>query len=323
MWNIFEGYKVKAFDSLSISVPGEPIDPQTTIPLNSNSLPYFLPYYYSSYYPIQMMMQFIKTNIRYVQTFEYVNGVLKSLNYIPRYQIDQIKFMKPGLAYKLSLYVPVRSFTYPTPSVITDSINTYGMNTQVNANTFATGENNRILVIPESVIKIPAGAEVRAFKKGGAEVGFEIAQGGNMAVSMWDSASLTDYDEFVLEINNNNTTKSYPLSFSKNTSKDENLYVLDNITAVNDLSQWNLKVKAYPTQVTDEVNLEVTLDKATPVTVTIYNLVGNKVDAKEFSGLNQGVHLLQINVDNLISGQYIYEVKTKNKITRGKIQVIR
>jgi PKD repeat protein len=324
MWSMYEGYKVKAFDSIDLKVSGIPIYPQTLIPLNGTKFPNFLPYYYDKSFMIKHMMLYDISNIRYVQTFEYKNGVLHALNFIPKYGIDQIVYMKPGLAYKLSEYVPRRSFIYPPEDA--DFINTKAMNISEFTSLIALPEyeNNRILVITEEVLKISAGSIVEAYTKNGELVGTEISDGGNLALSMWNSSDLNDYDEFMLVITNKIKPVKYDLSFSKNTTQDEQLYILENVTTgIIKIMNEKLKVKAFPTVADEYFNLDITLDRTSNLEVSVINLMGKVIKHTDYKNFTPGTHPVKVDVSNLLSGQYIYQVKTNTSIARGKIQVNR
>jgi PKD repeat protein len=319
VWNSYEGYKIRAFEKFQITVNGTNIDAQTVIPLPGNKLPYFLPYYYTRCYPIKLLMYQIHNNVRYVQTYRYYNGALRALNYIPKYEIDQIKYMQPGYAYKLSLILPMRSFVYP-PIDLCDS-------TQLSNNGNLKGlivyaESNRVLVIPEEVLSIGNGALVKAYTTNGTLVGDEIAEGGNTAITLWDTDIEEKYDEFVLEITENEVIQSYKLSFSKNTISDGDLYILQGIpNSIVENNSGKLKINVYPTIVRDELNIDINQYKSSSVEIAVYNLLGKKMKQTVYGNIAAGSKQLKINTVDLSAGHYLYEIRTTDSSVRGKFIV--
>ncbi|MBN1416918.1 MAG: PKD domain-containing protein [Bacteroidales bacterium] len=325
IWNILEGYKVKSFENAILRIPGNTIDPQLTIQLPGTRRPYFLPYFYTQAYPIRSMMRNVADNIRYVQTFEYINGVVRALNYIPQYGIDQIHTMKPGYAYKISFITPMRSFTYPYADEDTVWIPCYETKSTSEPSIVADPEmeNNRILVVPEEVLSISAGARVTVYADNNIQVGNEIAEGGNLALTMWDLPD-NEYMIITLNIEDENKTESYTINLSQQTNVDDGMIVLTKgmITGIDPAGASTVH-RLYPTIAENEVHLELYLEKYSDVSVILYDMLGNRVGQFDFSNAGAGVNHFIFAVGNLANGQYLYSVKTADILTRGKFQVQR
>ncbi|MBN2275515.1 MAG: PKD domain-containing protein [Bacteroidales bacterium] len=324
IWNNLEGYKVKSFENTSLQITGKHVDPQINIPLPGSKKPYFLPYLYTSPYPVKSMMRYNTNNIRYVQTYEYIDGVIKALNYIPKYDIDQIHYMKPGYAYKLSFITPMRSFTYPPAeedSVWLSSRDFKSTPDELSVMPEFETENNRILVIPEQVLSIDAGAEVKIFAGNNILVGSETATGGNMAVTMWDLPE-SEYIIVYLKIEEDGGTSLYTIDLSSQTSIDDGLIVLTEgmISGMDEEETW-LAHKLYPTVTDDEISFDVYLEKASDIDIAVYDMLGNRVKQFDFASVSAGMNHFTVAVGNLANGQYLYSIKTNEKLNRGKFQV--
>lgn len=320
-WNTLEGYKVKSFDSTILTVTGTDINPQTTIPLPDNFHPYFLPYYYNVAYPIKPMLASISSYIRYVQTFEYVNGKVRALNYIPQYNIDQIKTMKPGLAYKLSLNGLLNSFNYPlAPNDCT--ICCYYPWNETGADSKSWDESNRVLVIPQQYLNITKNAKIYAYTEENVLVGQETSEGGNVAVTLWDLQGESGYNNIILKVTNNDSTQNYAINLTTDAETEGDLKILNKkvVTGTNNLISKDA-IRAYPTITSQDFYIDVNFDYTSTIEVSFYNLLGQKMKQTEFKNVSAGSNQLKVDVGNLNSGQYIYHVKTNKQFYSGKLQV--
>ena len=285
-WNILEGYKVKSLDNAILRVSGKSVDPQLNIPLPGSRRPYFLPYFYDRPYPIQSMMRYITENIRYVQTYEYINGSIKALNYIPRYGIDQIHNMKPGYAYRLSLITPMRSFTYPPADRDTNWLCCHDLKSAGVESSFMPDiemESNRILVIPGEVLNIGAGAEVSIFAGDNILVGSATAEGGNLAVTMWNLSN-NEYNVVQMTVEEENKPRSYTIDLSQQETDDDGLIVLNEgmISGI-DLDVISMGHSLYPTVADNEVSLEIYLERSSDLSLVLYDMLGNRVKQIDFN----------------------------------------
>jgi hypothetical protein len=313
IWNVLEGYKVKSLDNTILRISGKSVDPQLNIPLPGSRRPYFLPYYYDRPYPIQSMMRNITDNIRFVQTYEYVDGMIKALNYIPRYGINQIHNMKPGYAYKFSLITPMRSFTYPPADQDSNWICCYNLKStwiETSVMPDIEKESNRILVVPEEVLSI--GDNIL--------VGSEIAEGGNVALTMWDLPN-NEYSMIQMNVEEENRIIAYTINLSQFTLDDGLIILTKGMISGIDEHEVSLVHRLYPTVAENEVSLEIFLGKASDISVVLYDMLGNRVKQIEFTSAAAGMNHFAFEVGNLANGQYLYCINTSDGLTRGKFQV--
>ncbi|MBE0663964.1 MAG: T9SS type A sorting domain-containing protein [Bacteroidales bacterium] len=77
----------------------------------------------------------------------------------------------------------------------------------------------------------------------------------------------------------------------------------------------------YPNPVSGKTNFIVELDNLVKVTVDIYNIMGQKVQAEDKGQLNPGRHLFQIDMNAFAPGLYFYTVKAGDQIVTRKMIV--
>jgi hypothetical protein len=77
----------------------------------------------------------------------------------------------------------------------------------------------------------------------------------------------------------------------------------------------------YPNPVSGRTNFIVELDNHVKVTVDIYNIMGQKVQAENKGQLNPGRHLFQIDMNTFAPGLYFYTVKAGDQIVTRKMIV--
>jgi len=89
-------------------------------------------------------------------------------------------------------------------------------------------------------------------------------------------------------------------------------------TGVNE-NEAAVNMNIYPNPTSEYSYIDLNLQKASKVNVTITNLVGQEVFNKEFGQLSAGNHMLTVNVNNLNSGIYFYTVQSGNERITKKV----
>lgn len=89
------------------------------------------------------------------------------------------------------------------------------------------------------------------------------------------------------------------------------------ISAMSDVSVF----KSYPNPVRDNLNLDFQLRNSGSIEVSIINVNGQVTKAASYNNLNSGFHNKSINVSNLPSGFYMYEVSSNTGKTYGKFVI--
>jgi hypothetical protein len=77
--------------------------------------------------------------------------------------------------------------------------------------------------------------------------------------------------------------------------------------------------KVYPNPATDQARVEFTLTGSSKVTIYMYDLAGNTVNALDLGYLATGKHEVNLSVGDYPTGTYILRVNTGSKSSSGKI----
>lgn len=80
-----------------------------------------------------------------------------------------------------------------------------------------------------------------------------------------------------------------------------------------------LDVKVYPNPFSSEINLSVSLEKSTNVTLAVYNLNGQLIKSVDFGEVAPGTQRFTYSATDLKTGVYFYQVVTDEAISTGKI----
>ncbi len=96
----------------------------------------------------------------------------------------------------------------------------------------------------------------------------------------------------------------------------------DVATGINDLiadDRNAANVTVYPNPFSSEINITANLLMKNSISVSVYNMSGQLVKSNSFGTTPAGKHTFTLNVDNLESGIYFYQVVTNKVISTGKI----
>jgi len=79
----------------------------------------------------------------------------------------------------------------------------------------------------------------------------------------------------------------------------------------------------YPNPFNPSTTINFSLPKTTDVTLTIYNTLGEKITELVRSRLEAGKYSFEWNAQNIVSGIYIYELKTNNVLLTKKMVLLK
>lgn len=80
-------------------------------------------------------------------------------------------------------------------------------------------------------------------------------------------------------------------------------------------------MEVYPNPVEDQGLIEYTLEKATTVDLSIYNMNGQSLKTLEEGQRTAGQHTVNFDVTDLESGAYIYKLQTNDGVSTGRLMV--
>ncbi len=80
----------------------------------------------------------------------------------------------------------------------------------------------------------------------------------------------------------------------------------------------------YPNPFNPTTNIEFSLSKSAPVTLTVFDITGRKVQSLFLNkSFNAGTHTVQFDADNLSSGVYIYRLEVAGEVFTKKLTLIK
>lgn len=82
-------------------------------------------------------------------------------------------------------------------------------------------------------------------------------------------------------------------------------------------------LKAYPNPANDQLNLVINSPAEMEVNVELINVLGQIRNIKTTQVLSSGENHLEINLDNIETGTYLYMVYSADRVLRGRISIIR
>ena len=91
-------------------------------------------------------------------------------------------------------------------------------------------------------------------------------------------------------------------------------------TDVTDLTALDKLITVYPNPASNELFLDCTLPKASNISVTVTNMVGEQVMMKDFKNVNK-MELLQLNTASLENGIYLVKVSNGTNSFNTKVMV--
>lgn len=95
----------------------------------------------------------------------------------------------------------------------------------------------------------------------------------------------------------------------------------DGITSVNENNVTNIQLSVYPNPADEIFNINFSLNNTTPVSVNIYNTLGETLKNIEAGTLQKGKHSLQVDARNFAKGIYVCEMNVGGKIQTVKFAV--
>jgi hypothetical protein len=92
------------------------------------------------------------------------------------------------------------------------------------------------------------------------------------------------------------------------------------ITDINEIESVS-SLSVYPNPAGDVLNLTLELSQATPMTLSLIDQLGQKVEVRDLSKLESGVNELEMDVSGLSSGVYYLQIESQGRIATRKIVV--
>lgn len=336
-WNIAEGYLVYSAAVQSFEICGRPVDPTTPISLMKYAYPSFLPYYGNAEIPVSEGLNALGTSYSYAQTVVYNGGTPQAYNYIPAHvinpPIDQIGYMRPGLAYKILLQNSVPAFSYParistaaTGRLRDDSMAIAGVHYGI---VKPATVNNAVLVIPDDIFggTLSEGDELGVFSSAGELIGSVAYHGAPMAVTLWEPANPTADNRFTVRLwrAENGQEHAVTLTYAGGMEGKliPNTLLVANVAQVRQSEELGTPVKVFPNPANENVQFSIHTARAGAVRIVLYDMMGRERGTVFNDVLPAGEHRQTVDLGAFTSGQYIYKVSADNRITSDKLVIVK
>jgi hypothetical protein len=318
-WNMLEGYQVKMGNTRVLTLTGEQMDPQTSIPLSSGWQ--IVAYLRDSPSPIASEMAGIGSNLLIAK-----NGTGDT--YIPALNIDDIGNMMPGRGYHLRLTAN-DTLTYSPNSLINPDLNALyaptpggegdAMLEERAAGLKPTG-NSATLILPAPVANrwLMPGDEVVVTDAEGHAFGRSRYEGAHFALTVWGDDEATPHQQEALKAG-----QPYYLQLWRGGQQSADFYLplfesgqapryrQDDVLVINGLEKATLPGKqpqVAPNPVRDVLNIGHHTAKAGPVEYRLFSLDGQLLLRGTQTATTAGWQQYQINLKQLQAGSYLLQV---------------
>ena len=306
---IGQGYQIKLNSAQTLDINGLSLDPLTTN-INLPSGWSIIGYLHQIPANIETMLSTIASDIIIVKSgYGQV--------YWPSWGLNAIGNMIPGQGYQINL-TTAHVFSYPAITGGTAKMESSHNPTHFTIN-LNTGSNMTILFPADSWNQtLEIGDELAAFDQAGTMVGSAVYNGGHTALSVWG------VDE--LENNSRGMITNKPIEFrvwdrSENIEIDfsvvqwqsgNNNFAKDGISIAgsSQLEGANSLLQNHPNPFSNETTIEFILDENAPITIELYNILGNRIDVLYTGEGIEGKNTITFEATGFSSGTYFYRLQS-------------
>ncbi|MFC1569977.1 fibronectin type III domain-containing protein, partial [bacterium] len=337
-----QGYKGYFSQTVSLEVTGIPVDPSTSIALSSGwSMIGYLP----------VMPMDVETALASIVDPLVIAKDGSGKTYFPDYDINQIGQMQPGLGYQVylneagTLIYPAQSPDLPKLTQI------HGRGDQVLMEYFQyvhnTGENATVVITEDIQPGYSDGTplserdEIGVFTSEGLCCGAVVWESENTAITVWGDDSQTDAvdgfqpgDTLLFYVYSHSADCEYLTSvlFQEGnlpTYQVDGIYVLTELTAnistqviIGEMGTIPTKFELrqnHPNPFNPSTSLQFDVPEACFVLLTIYDLLGRKIETLIQEQKNPGVYSIEWHAKDIPSGLYLVRLEAGHFIRIRKM----
>ncbi|MEA3444371.1 MAG: T9SS type A sorting domain-containing protein, partial [Bacteroidota bacterium] len=323
-WVSEEGYRIYMLDIDTLKLAGEEVDPTTT----AINLPFgwsYIGYILDAPGDPAVMLNSVISNI----------DLLKDENghvYWPIFGFNSIGNMMPDEGFAIFANAAT-SFFYPvTPVSGTKSFNA-DIESKHYGTAFNTG-NNMTLGIPVSAWEtVPAyGDEVSVFSASGQLVGSAVFANTLMAITVWGDNDqtptidgLTDNESLIVKIWNQSERTEQILNIdwvqgSPNYETDD-IAIAGKVSIIESFT--NSLGQNMPNPVNTLSEIEYSLAKDANVEISVYNILGDKLEVIVSKSQSAGTYKVQFDASNYAAGTYFYKLRAGDFSAIKKMNIVR
>ena len=323
---IGEGYIVNMATAQTLLVQGTQIVPEIH--------QIFLPTGWSLFGYLRATPASIITMLNTVATDVIVVKTGTGEVYWPAFGFNSIGDLTPGVGYKVRMYNDAY-LTYPANTAAAAKSNINILANSVYTNVKNTG-HNMTLGLPAYIWnESPAiGDEIGIYAENGQLVGASVYQGDYVATTVWGNDDLTTNVDGLLEGEtysiklyrvNENVEETYEIT---TWTEGNGMYADDAIVIAGKLESIALTGSVTlgqntpnPANISTEISFFLPQDEN--VTISVYNILGEKLEDLVSSEFNSGNHTILLDVSKYAVGTYMYKLTTDTYESTRKMNVIR
>jgi len=329
-WNYKQGYFI-LFNNTgtvdTVKITGTEIVPENE-PVSLETGWNLIPYLRKASMPLTLALNSILDNIIIVKNQD-------GLVYWPDQSIDQIGNLIPGQAYLVKLRT-ADLLTYPPNSTMAKLVSKIEPVGKKYFDTDFNSPNSSVIGIPKFVVEefLQPGDEIAVVRSNGEICGSGTYDNQNMALTVWgqyssESAGFAEGEPYRLRIWS--PEKEREIAVVKvETSSGEFKYLNNEMTVLSRIEVVGENIpddfvlsQNYPNPFNPETKISFGLPEKSNVTISIYNLLGQKVAKVTEGEFNPGYHEVTFNGSELSSGVYFYRLEAQSFVRIKKMMLLK
>ncbi|MBT3207862.1 MAG: PKD domain-containing protein [Bacteroidetes bacterium] len=255
--------------------------------------------------------------------------------YWPAYGINLIGDMKPGEGYQIQLYNAV-TFYFPANSANLNKAGYTDLTLPVKFTEVENTGSNMSLCIPISAwsSKTPViGDEIGIFSEHGKLVGSSVFSGDNLAISIWGNDEysnqidgMIENEKFILKYwNGIDETNIQIVSWLEGNEYFE----VNKISVVEKLAGSEFGIAEFqllqnnPNPFSTTTNISFSVMEISDVEISVFNILGEKLDVLSFTNLNAGNHSFDFDASKLPAGTYFYKMEAGDFVKTKTMNIVK
>ncbi|MCP4123138.1 MAG: T9SS type A sorting domain-containing protein [Bacteroidetes bacterium] len=327
-WDLTKGYKVKALTGTTLTIGCDQADPAAT--------PIHLPGGWSIVSYVREDAMDAATALASLGDTLIMAKDNNGAMFVPDFMND-IGDLLPGQGYLVKLTEPA-TLLYPANTARYSGVSTYSGNAQAAHYTLDrnTGNNSSIIIPNGSIEGLEPGDEIGVFNIHGSLTGSAVYEDNHLGIAVWGMdpldgglENMANEEPYKYRLWRPATGEEHPMYVeyeeglpyytSNGISYIRSGIVEGLVTVVEETHELNTQIFVYPNPANQKIKVEIWLKESSQVNITIHDLSGKEVLLPRLESLAEGEHLLELDISNLASGNYIYRVNTDEQQFNGSI----
>jgi hypothetical protein len=324
--DIGEGYVVNMSVAHTLEIEGTQVVPEVTpvsLPIGWSLFGYLR----TSPMDATVALSPVVANINVVKTGS-------GLVYWPAFGYNSIGNLAPGMGYKARM-MAADVLYYPANLAVTSKSNIAVPLNKVYTNIQATGSDMTLGIPASAWENAPAiGDEVAIFTESGMLVGAGVYTGENLAITIWGNNSETAYTDGMVEGSNfiiklmrvaEDVEETIVVNewYEGNGSYADNAIAVVGKLTIAEAAQVSQLFQNVPNPVATSTEIRFFLANESQVTISVYNVLGEKLEVLVSETMGEGEHTVIFNAENYAVGNYMYSIEAPNFTQSKQMSVVR